>query len=84
MESKKLTGFLRENCIVCHNQISFTKDRYVRLTDFNGKRKEAQCFYHLDCWKNRNAIAQKKAMQKFAETLFSHLPKVEKEEQYAI
>jgi hypothetical protein len=56
MGIKKLDKKFKESCMICHNQISFAKDRYVKLIDYNGKRKEAQCFYHLECWKNRFSI----------------------------
>jgi len=61
MAIKKLN--LKKNCVICHKKINFKKDRYVNIRDYNGKVFEAECFYHLECWKNRFAIQQQKALE---------------------
>lgn len=47
-------------CVICEKQINEKKDRWVNLRDFNKGKFESECFYHLDCWKNRFVITQEK------------------------
>ena len=63
MANKKLSSLLRHDCIICHKKINKPKDQYVRLTDFAGKMQTGECFYHLECWKNKNKIRQENAMK---------------------
>jgi hypothetical protein len=60
MENKKLN--ILKQCVICHKQINRKKERYVHLIDYNGKIKDNECFYHLDCWKNKFTIQREKAM----------------------
>lgn len=71
MEHKKLN--LKKQCVICHKQINTKTDRYVKLLDFNGKIQEAECVYHLDCWKDRFEIARKKAFEQFTQPLIKQL-----------
>ena len=45
-------------CVICHKEIKFNKEKYVRLTDFDGKKEVSYCHYHLNCWLNRFQITQ--------------------------
>ena len=56
MEKKKI-------CLICKKKIIETKDKWVNLRDYNRGRFESECFYHLDCWKNRFVITQEKIQQ---------------------
>lgn len=78
MATKKIKAKLKEICVVCGNQISFSKERYVKLTDYNGKRKESQCFYHLQCWKDQFKIQQKKNFEEFMSPYVSQLNQIMK------
>lgn len=52
-------------CVICKQKISTDKEKYVRLTDFNGKIQTGEVFYHLECWRERFMItnsARKKEM----------------------
>ena len=49
-------------CVICNKKIG-KMERYVNLKDFNKGKQESQCFYHLDCWKNRFLITQEKMNQ---------------------
>ena len=76
MDYKQLKAFLKEKCVICHEKINFNKDKYVKLTDYNGKKKENQCYYHLVCWKDRMRIAQEKAMQEFVAPLLNKIQEI--------
>ena len=52
----------RKKCTICWKKIDFNKDKYVKLTDYEGKKKIANCFYHSTCWQDRFKLAQEKAM----------------------
>jgi hypothetical protein len=56
----------KNSCIICEEKINFDKEKFVRLTDYKGKKQTGECFYHLDCWKNRFQITQEK-MEKDAD-----------------
>ena len=45
-------------CVICSKEIDKKKERYVNLRDFNKGKFESECFYHLDCWKNRFSLTQ--------------------------
>jgi hypothetical protein len=49
-------------CVICNKKIK-NKERYVNLRYFNKGKLESECFYHLDCWKNRFIITQEKMNQ---------------------
>jgi hypothetical protein len=51
------------NCVICENKIDLSKDIYVNLRDYKGKKLVSECFYHLDCWKNRFVITQEKIQE---------------------
>ena len=53
MEKKKI-------CLICEKKINEKKDKWVNLKDYNKGKFESECFYHLDCWKNRFVITQEK------------------------
>lgn len=73
MEHKKLN--IKKQCVICHKQINTKTDRYVKLLDFNGKIQEAECVYHLDCWKDRFNIQRKKAMEEFMKPMMEQMLK---------
>lgn len=50
----------KEDCVICDKKINKAKDKYVNLRDYHGNKFESECFYHLDCWKNRFVITQEK------------------------
>jgi hypothetical protein len=54
----------RKKCVICHKKINFNKDKYVKLTDFEGKKATAHCFYHLSCWQSAFKIEQDKLIDK--------------------
>jgi hypothetical protein len=60
---KKNKRIKNNNCVICDNKINRAKDRYVNLRDYNLGKFESECFYHLDCWKNRFVITQEKIQQ---------------------
>jgi len=60
MEKKKI-------CLICEKKINEKKDKYVNLRDYNKGKFESECFYHLDCWKNRFSITQEKMQQQAVE-----------------
>ena len=69
----------RKKCVICDRKINFNSDKYVKLTDFTGKKQIAHCFYHLDCWMNRFTITQEKIQNqadKWMEGLKSTLKEV--------
>lgn len=43
-------------CVICKKEILTDIERWVRLTDFEGKIKAGEVSYHLDCWKERFKI----------------------------
>lgn len=47
-----------KKCIICHKDIDFNKKKYVKLTDFEGRKEISYCFYHLECWLNRFQVTQ--------------------------
>lgn len=49
-------------CVICNKQIG-KRERYVNLRDYNKGKLESECFYHLDCWKERFSITQEKIQQ---------------------
>lgn len=71
MDNKKLD--LKKICIICKEKINFKKDRYVNIKDFNGKICTDECFYHLDCWRNRFKLEQKIAMEEFVKPMLNQL-----------
>lgn len=58
-------------CVICDKKIN-KNERYVNLRDFNKGKFESECFYHLNCWKNRFAITQEK-IQKQADDWMKQL-----------
>jgi len=60
MEKKKI-------CLICEKKINEKKDKYVNLRDYNKGKFESECFYHLDCWKNRFSITKEKMQQQAVE-----------------
>ena len=50
-------------CVICDKKINEKKDRWVNLRDINKGKFESECFYHLDCWKNRFVITQEKIQE---------------------
>jgi hypothetical protein len=74
MESKKLN--LKKQCVICYKQINTKIERYVKLLDFNGKKQEAECVYHLDCWKDRFNIQRKKAMKEYLKPMMEQMTKI--------
>ena len=56
MENKKI-------CLICTKKINEKKDRWTNLRDFNKGKFESECFYHLNCWKNRFVITQEKIQE---------------------
>jgi len=55
-----MTRYNKNNCVICEKKIDKSKEKYVNLRDYNGKKFESECFYHIDCWKNRFVITQEK------------------------
>ena len=47
-----------KQCVICWKEINFKKEKYVKLTDFEGKKETDHCYYHLDCWINKNKIVE--------------------------
>jgi hypothetical protein len=47
-----------KQCVICWKEINFNKDKYVKLSDYTGKKETDHCFYHLDCWINKNRIVE--------------------------
>ena len=39
-------------CAKCKLEIIEREERYVRITDFDKKKKTGEIFLHLNCWKN--------------------------------
>lgn len=50
----------KKQCVICDEKVNFSKDKYVRLTDFTGQKQTGECFYHLTCWKRRFEMTQEK------------------------
>ena len=50
-------------CVICKEAIDEERDRYVRLTDFNGKIEVGEVFNHLQCWKERFQLTNSKRKQ---------------------
>lgn len=50
----------KTHCVICEDKIDFKKETFVRLTDFTGKKRTGECFYHLECWRNRFTITSEK------------------------
>lgn len=72
-----------KKCIICDKKINEKKDKWVNLRDFNKGKFESECFYHINCWKNRFVITQEK-IQKQADDWIKQLgvtiQKVKKED----
>jgi hypothetical protein len=45
-------------CVICHTKINVNKEKYVKLTDYDGKKYVSECIYHLNCWLNRFSVTQ--------------------------
>ncbi len=50
----------KTQCVICWKKIDFNKDKYVRMTDFTGRKQDGEVFHHLDCWMNKFKITQEK------------------------
>ena len=56
MDSKKF----KDKCVICEEKIDKNNEKYTNLRDYHGKKFVSECFYHLECWKNRFTITQEK------------------------
>ena len=64
---------LKKQCVICHAKINFNKDRYINLRDYIGKEMTDECFYHLECWKDKFRIQQQKAIEEFVKPMMNTL-----------
>jgi len=71
MANKELK--IKHKCIVCGMKINKPKEKYVRLTDFDGKNQTGECFYHLQCWQDKFKIQQQRAMKEMVEPVMGQL-----------
>ncbi len=55
---------MTKQCVICKEKIIDTKERWVRLTDFNKKEQVGETFYHLECWRDRFRISNSQRKQK--------------------
>ena len=54
----------KENqCVICWKRIDKNKEKYVRLTDFTGKKETGEVFHHLSCWQDKFKITQEKIQE---------------------
>ncbi len=51
-------------CVICKEKIIETKEKWVRLSDFNKKQQTGEVFYHLECWRDRFNISNSLRKQK--------------------
>ncbi len=68
-------------CIICNRKIKERKEKWVRLTDFDGKKQIGETYYHLICWKDRFKKTQERIQQetqKMLKPAFGMLGKVMK------
>lgn len=47
-------------CVICNKKIRENSDKWVRLTDFNRKEINGECYYHLKCWRDKFKIVQQR------------------------
>ncbi len=55
---------MTKECIICKMKIIDTKEKWVRLTDFDKKAQTGEVFYHLECWRDRFNISNSMRKQK--------------------
>lgn len=55
---------MTHTCVICKEKIIETKEKWIRLTDFNKKQQTGEVFYHLECWRDRFNISNSIRKQK--------------------